>query len=70
MFGDMNPGNMMKKMEQRADKMMQGFGMPMMKMSDPFKNDPFFSGGGNDIFGQMDSMMNNMRGNMLSMGDM
>jgi hypothetical protein len=54
-------------MEKRANDMMKGFGM----MSDPFKNDPFFSGGGNDIFGKMDSMMNDMRGgHMMSLGDM
>ena len=47
---------------------MQGFGM--MKMHDPFKNDPFFSGGGNDIFGKMDSMMKDMGGGMMSLDNM
>jgi hypothetical protein len=50
-------GDMFGGMDKRANKMLENFGMPMMKMRDPFKDDPFFSGGGNDIFGQMDSMM-------------
>ena len=35
--------------------MMKGFGM-----SDPFKNDPFFSGGGSGMFGGADRMMEQM----------
>ena len=37
-------------------QMMKGFGM-----SDPFKNDPFFSGGGSGMFGGADRMMEQMR---------
>ena len=57
MVANFDNRKMFDHFENRANNMMEGFGMPMMKMRDPFKDDPFFSGGGGDIFGKMDSMM-------------
>ena len=50
-------------MHDPMEKMMSNFGMPSMNsmmMRDPFANDPFFSGGGGSMFGQMDNMMKQM----------
>ena len=61
-FADM--ARRQKDMRSGMDKMMSNFGMPSMKdmmMRDPFADDPFFNGGGQGLFGQMDSMMNDMR---------
>jgi len=54
--------------------MMSGFEMPsMMRMKDPFGDDPFFSGTGGSPFGRMDEMINKMQSDMhtgMSMGSL
>lgn len=55
-------GRMIERMDKMHEEMFKGFGggSLMKMMGDPFKDDPFFNGGGADMFGRAEKMMAEM----------
>ena len=55
-------GSMIERMDRMHEEMFKGFGggSLLKAFGDPFKDDPFFNRGPDEMFGRMDKMMKNM----------